>query len=178
MNNQIFLFFYNLAHRSIFLDSLIIFFAVYFPYVVVILIGLFLLFHHEILQAENPFRDFLQKRKEILRVFIPSIFAWIFAVILKNLFHISRPFLALPNISPLFLKTSFSFPSEHAMFFSALAFSIFFIHKKASYVFMIFVLLIGLARIVAGVHFPVDIFGGFFLGFVVSYIFNYFFKKL
>jgi membrane-associated phospholipid phosphatase len=35
-------------------------------------------------------------------------------------------------------------------------------------------LLIGVARIIAGVHFPIDILGGFCLGFLVAYLFNKF----
>ncbi|MFA6353364.1 MAG: phosphatase PAP2 family protein [Candidatus Paceibacterota bacterium] len=174
MNNQIFLFFYNLAHQSKIFDSLIIFFAVYFPYIVVILIGLFLLFHHEVLKAEEPFQVLMEKKKEIFFIVFSGVSAWVVAVILKNLFHVSRPFLTLPDIHPLFMKTTFSFPSEHAMFFSALAFSIFFLHKKAGYIFMFFVLIIGLSRIVSGVHFPADIFGGFILGFLLVYFINFF----
>jgi len=35
---------------------------------------------------------------------------------------------------------------------------------------MFFALLIGLARIVAGVHFPLDILGGFALGIAVAFL--------
>lgn len=169
MNNTIFYFFYNLAHQSKIFDGLIIFFAVYFPYIVVILAGLFLLFHHEILKAENPYRVFLEKKKEILMVFFSGFLAYFISVILKILFHTSRPFLILPDVQALFPETGYAFPSGHATFFMALAFSIFFLHKKAGYLFMLFALLIGLARIVAGVHFPIDILGGFILGALVAY---------
>jgi membrane-associated phospholipid phosphatase len=50
----------------------------------------------------------------------------------------------------------------------ALAFAVFFSHKKAGYIFICFAFLIGLARITAGVHFPVDIFGGFVLGAMIA----------
>jgi len=178
MNNQIFFFFYNLAHQSAFFDQIIIFLAVYFPYIVVILAGLFLLFHHEVLQAENPFRFFLQKKKEILLVFFSGCLAWFFAYILKILIHIPRPFAAFLSIHNLFSETGYAFPSGHATFFSALAFSIFFMHKKAGYVFLFFAILIGLARIVAGVHFPIDILGGFILGGIVAYSVAFFTKNV
>lgn len=176
MNNQIFFFFYNLAHQSQILDKVIVFFAVYFPFVVVILAGLFLLFHHEILGAENPYRVFMEKKKEILLVFFSGFLAYVVAVILKFLFHTLRPFLALPDVYALFAESGFAFPSGHAAFFAALAFSIFFLHKKAGYIFMFFALLIGIARITAGVHFPIDILGGFVLGGVVSYLVRYFLR--
>lgn len=175
MNNQIFFFFYHFAHQSQVLDGSIVFFAVYFPYVVIILAGLFLLFHHEIFRADSPTRVFWEKKREILMVFFSGGTAWFIAVILKNLVQATRPFLSFINISPLFAETGFAFPSGHATFFSALAFSIFFLHKKAGYWFMFFALLIGVARIIGGVHFPVDILGGYALGFIVSYIFSFFY---
>ena len=128
MNETIFYFFYNLAHRSEMLDQMIVFFALYFPYLVIMLAGLFLLFHHDVFKAENPYQVFLQKKKEILMVFFVSGFAWIVAKLLKLILHISRPVTELSNIDPLLLKTDFSFPSGHATFFVALAFSIFFMH--------------------------------------------------
>ncbi len=150
--------------------------ADYFPYVVVILAGLFLfrrLSWNPDLQASGLFK----KWKEFILVFFSSALAWILAVILKNLIHLSRPFLALSDVQPLFIKTTFSFPSEHATFFMALAFSIFFLHKKAGYVFMFLALIIGLARITVGVHFPIDILGGFVLGGLIACLFAFFVKK-
>ena len=169
MNETIFYFFYNLAHQSQILDQIIVFFAVYFPYVVVFLAGIFLLMHHEIFKAENTFQILTQKKKEILRVFLSSFFAYFIAVILKIFFQTPRPFLELLNVYALFPETGFAFPSGHATFFAALATVLFFTHKKAGHWFMFFALLIGLASIIAGVHFPIDILGGFVLGALVAY---------
>jgi membrane-associated phospholipid phosphatase len=174
MNNQIFFFLYNLAHQSKIFDDIVIFFAVYFPYIVIILAGLFLLFNHEVFKAENPFQVFLQKKKEILMVFFIGIIAYLADTIIKIIIHTQRPFDLFPQIRPLFSESWYSFPSGHATFFMALAFSLFFLHKKAGYIFMFFALLIGIARIIAGVHFPIDILGGFCLGFLVAYLFNKF----
>jgi len=178
MNNQIFYFFYNFAHKSNFFDNVIVLFGVYFPYAVIILAGLFLLFHHEVFRAESPFQVFLQKKKEILLVFFTGISAWMLAYVFKFFIFLPRPFEALNGVVSVFPETGHTFPSGHASFFMALAFSIFFLHKKAGYVFMIFALIIGLARIVAGVHFPADILGGFILGAVVSYLVAYFVKSV
>ncbi|MEK7071462.1 MAG: phosphatase PAP2 family protein, partial [Patescibacteria group bacterium] len=165
----IFYFFYNLAHQSQIFDQIVVFLAVYFPYVVVVLAGIFLLMHHEVFQADNPWQIFMQKKKEILMVFFSGIMAWVLSYILKTLFHMPRPFDILPQINSLFPETGFAFPSSHAAVFMALAVSIFFAHKKVGYVFIFLALLIGLARIVAGVHFPIDILGGFALGALIAY---------
>ena len=183
INKKVFWFFYNFAHESVFLDNIIIFFAEYFPYVVIILAGLFLLFHHDVLKAEYPYQIFFKKKKEILSVFITACVAWGIASFLKILIHIPRPqgisSVCLPNgpcdtyvnsFSALVSATGFSFPSGHATFFMALAFSIYFLHKKIGYWFMLAALLIGMARIAAGVHYPVDILAGFGLGALVAYL--------
>jgi len=177
LNNQIFFFFYNLAHKSEFFDKFIIFTAHTFPYIVIFLAGLFLLFHHDILTSKNPFKIFLQKWKEIVLVFFSGIFAWCIAQIIKFLVHTPRPFLEFQNVSSLIHKTDFSFPSGHATFYMALAFAIFFSHKKIGYVFMFFALLIGIARIIAGVHFPIDILGGFILGILTAYLVRFLYQK-
>lgn len=169
MNDSIFFFFYNLAHQSDFFDIVIVFFAVYFPYVVIGLAGIFLLMHHEVFKAESTYQVFLQKKKEILKAFITGVFAWILAYGLKILFHISRPFDAFTEVRALIPESGYAFPSGHATFYMALAFSLFLVHKKAGYIFISFAVLIGLARIMAGVHFPIDILGGFILGALVAY---------
>ncbi|MDE2399575.1 MAG: phosphatase PAP2 family protein [Patescibacteria group bacterium] len=169
MNNNIFFFFYNFAHQSAWLDNCIIFLAVYLPYIVVVLAMIFLLMHHEVFKADNTFQVFLQKKKEIFGAFIVGVITWALAYILKILVHTSRPFDILPQVHSLFPETGHAFPSGHATFFMALAVAIFFYHKKAGYLFMFLALLIGIARIAGGVHFPIDILGGFILGALVAY---------
>jgi len=165
MNNQIFYFFYNLAHQSQLFDNIIIFFAVYFPYVIVMLAGIFLFFYHKNL-------------REFFATFFSISLAYIISVALKILFHTPRPFLALSDVYNLVPENGYSFPSSHSVFFMALAFSLFFLNKKVGFLFMFFAFLVGLARIVAGIHFPIDILGGFTLGAVVSHLFAYFMKKI
>jgi undecaprenyl-diphosphatase len=169
MNDAFFFFLYGFAHQSKILDDVVIFFAVYVPYLVIILAGLFLLFHHEVFGAAEPLRVFMQKKKEILLVFFAGILAWLVDTLLKFLIHTPRPFDVFPQVHPLFAESWYSFPSGHATFFMALAFSLFFSHKKAGYVFMFFALIIGIARIISGVHFPVDILGGFVIGALVAF---------
>ena len=55
----------------------------------------------------------------------------------------------------------------------ALAFIIFLLHKKVGLLFFFFAILIGLARISLGVHYPQDIFAGFILGIFIAYLFKF-----
>jgi len=178
MNDTIFLFFYNYAHQSSFFDALVIFFAVDFIYIIIVLAFLFLLFYHKIFLSQNPIKEFTNKWRGFISLFASGILAWIFAKILKVLFHTPRPFDVFSQVQSLFTETGYAFPSGHTMVASAIAFALFFAHKKTGYVFMFFALVVGLARIASGVHFPIDILGGFMLGAGVSYLVAYFVKNV
>jgi undecaprenyl-diphosphatase len=170
MNESIFYFLYNLAHQSEFLDKFFIFSAVYLPYIAIFAAFVFLLKHHEIFESQNPVGAFIEKWKEILGVFVASLVAWIVARVLKVLISTDRPVSALLDIKPLFLDDSFAFPSGHATFFFTLAFIIYFHHKKSGIIFILLAGLISLARVASGVHFPIDILGGFALGALIAYL--------
>lgn len=178
INNEIFLVFYNLSHQSAFFDWLVVFIAKPFANIVIVLAVIFLLYHHEVLPSKNPFKEFKQKWKEIVLVFFSGIFAWVVANLIKIVIQIPRPAFQLSDVFPLLEKTGYSFPSGHATFFMALGVSIFLSHKKAGYLFMFFALLIGIARIIAGVHFPIDILGGFVLGAIIAYLVRFLYDKI
>ena len=108
---------------------------------------------------------------------LSGLSAWLVAVFLKNILRLDRPFINL-DIIPLYKETGFSFPSEHMAVFTAIAISMFLINKGAGFVFLIIAILVGLSRIVIGVHYPVDILGGFVVGFIFSLIFIQIFKKI
>ena len=178
MNKTIFFDLFNLAHKSAFFDGVVIFFAEYFPYLVMLLAIIFLLSHHDVLTSKNKFKENIHKWKEILFVSLSIIIAWISSILLKIVFLVPRPFIEFPNIVPLFKETDFSFPSGHATFFMAVAVAIFLYHKKMGYLFLLFAILIGVARVIAGVHFPADILGGYLIGFIISYLLIKLSKKI
>jgi membrane-associated phospholipid phosphatase len=175
MNNTIFFFFYNLAHQSKISDGIVVFFAVYFIYIAIISAGIFLLFNFKVLPSRNPIREFRNRWKDFVSVSLSVAVAWFFnKFIAKILFHALRPFVVFSQVRPLFGETGFAFPSGHSAVASALAFALFYTNKKIGYVFMFFALLIGVSRVISGVHFPVDILGGFIEGFIIAYIINQF----
>lgn len=183
LNNNIFHFFYNLSHKSVFIDWLIVFVAHTLPYLVIVFAFLYLLTHKEIVNSKNlsaqagPFEPIRRKWTETVFVFSSGIIAWCVATLLKFVFQANRPYLTLRDVEPLISKTDYSFPSGHATFFMALAVAMYLSHKKAGYIFIVLALLIGLARIAAGVHYPVDIIGGFILGGLVAYSASFLYNK-
>ncbi len=178
MNDKLFFIFYDLAHRSRLLDQMIVFIAESFPYVVIVLAGIFLVFHYKVWSFSNPVREFLDKWKFLAPAVLSASLAWYSAKILKILFNTERPFVLFKEVIPLFSRSDYSFPSTHSAILMALAVSLFFINKKVGYIFIFFALLVGIARIATGAHFPIDILGGFALGILVSYSIAYFFKKI
>ncbi len=159
MNETIFNYFYSFAHRSQWLDFVISFTAEW--YGLLILGALFIyLFKH---------KDNLRKGvTDLVVVSVTAVSAWFIAHYFKDVFQTLRPFDVSPAVVPLVSESGYAFPSGHATFFMALASSLWFYHKKLAVFFGISAVLIGIARISAGVHWPVDILGGLFLGYAIG----------
>jgi undecaprenyl-diphosphatase len=178
MNNEIFFKLYSLAHQSIFLDWLIIFSAKLFGIIMIVLAVLFLFFQaDEIFDYRQSFLQLKNKIKEISLIFFPAVFAWLIASVIKYFVSSPRPFIFFENVKPLFLHGAMdSFPSGHATFFSALAVSLFLKPHRIGFLYILVALIISLARVASGIHFPIDILAGWLLGTTIALIFGYFFK--
>lgn len=87
----------------------------------------------------------------------------------KLLFHAPRPYWVSSGVLPLEVQNSFGLPSAHAELAVALwgLVALRLRRPLATVALGLLAFLIGLSRIVRGVHFPLDVFGGFLLGFAV-----------
>ncbi len=82
-----------------------------------------------------------------------------------------RPFEVIASIKSLIGRPlNSSFPSGHAVFFSALASGIYLSNKELGLIFALCAILIGVSRIVVGVHWPSDILVGLVLGWLVAVV--------
>ena len=165
MNNLIFFLFYSLGYQSLLLAKIFIFLATVFPYIVVFVTLAYLGY-----KKVHPPKIFL--------AYVIAFGAWFVGWLLKLLVHSDRPFIALQNVSSLIPESGYAFPSSHATFFMPLAVAVYFLDRKAGYILMICALVIGIARVVVGVHFPGDILGGFALGALVAYFSHIIFYSL
>ena len=101
---------------------------------------------------------------------------------LKDLFDFPRPLLALPASTVHVLgapKFHHSFPSGHTTFATLLAASLWPILKfKWRIIAVLFVLWVGLSRMVLGAHFPADVVGGALISLIVCSSLWYLFMSL
>ena len=111
------------------------------------------------------------KRETALHAFISSLVAWVFAHIVKGFIPASRPF-EINGRAPLTFTfpDSGSFPSGHSAFVFAMAIAVFLHNKRLGIVYLILAMLVGLGRIFANVHFPVDILMGAILGAISAWV--------
>lgn len=106
---------------------------------------------------------------EFIFTVVTGFVAWAAAIAFKSLFTLARPFLVTElDITPLFTYGAFdTFPSGHAALFMALGLIAWFHDRVVGVVVLFSALLIGIARVMSGVHFPLDILGGYLLGILV-----------
>lgn len=160
----LFQFIYSLAHQWWLIDIIGVFFAKYLGYFL-ILIAIFLILRE---------KKFQQKVYAFSLIALSVILSrGIIAEALKFFIVRQRPFSVL-EITPLIKYDAYdkfmSFPSGHAAFFFALALAVFFLNKKLGQQFMIAALLISLARIFVGIHWPSDILVGALIGLISALI--------
>jgi undecaprenyl-diphosphatase len=163
----------GLSGRFLLMDWLMIFFANYLPYLALIFFA-YLIFA-SVDQRTNQWASryyflFLSALSiliargmitEIVRFFYPRL----------------RPFDAL-NFKPLISHASnASFPSGHAVVLFIIVCLVFYLNKKWFWHFLIGVLVIGLARVYVGVHWPSDILAGALLALLTVVLVKKFLPK-
>lgn len=109
--------------------------------------------------------------------FLSAIIAWFLASLYKYNFPSPRPFEIYDNLKPLFVTgRGDAFPSGHATFVGALATGVFLQNKKIGIIFIIGAILVAIARVLAGVHWPIDVVVGLIFGGLVSVLVGLVFK--
>ena len=103
--------------------------------------------------------------KYLARLGIAAILArFVLVELVRLAIHTARPYVAvgfIPYIDPVL---EYSFPSGHTAVLSALAFVAYGIRPAAGAALLAGAVIVGIARVFAGVHWPVDIVGGTLIG--------------
>ena len=177
LDHQIFIVINSLSGRWYWLDLCAIVCAKYLIFVIFgAAIGWWISLHKTKASSAWP----LEGKKKWL-IFGHLSLATVFSFLLNQLAALihfrERPFLQTGThrlVNPLSEK---SFPSDHAAVAFAIAVAIFFYNKSLGVFLLLLGILIGLGRIYTGVHYPLDILGGAFVGIFTAVIFNWVLRK-
>lgn len=154
LNIAIFEWLHGFAHTSIVLDELIRFAADPLGVLIVVLVAWYLLRHETHTHGLWELGAFFG---------IAFLSAGI-SYALKEIFSTVRPSDFFQYLDPLIEVGGAAFPSMHTAFYSALGGAMIVGHRRSGALVIFLSLIIGIARVMAGVHWPYDIFFGALLG--------------
>jgi len=156
----------SLAGESLWLDTIVIFLGQYFEYVLILLLTLLL-----IINSKKYF-------KMDLEVFFGAVLAKeIFVDVIRQVLPRARPFVENQIYLLIDNATTPAFPSAHAAFYFAMATVVYLHNKKLGSLFFLSALLISVARVFSGVHWPSDIFAGSLVGIFSGFLVHTISKK-
>lgn len=166
-NEKLFLWMHGLAGWSWSTDWLIIFVGHYLPYLIA------LHFIYLIWRKKN-------KRERLSFAFFSSFSVFVLWGVLVSFLHYFFPILR-PSVTyklePLITETGMTFPSEHAVVFMILAILTLFVERKYFSWYVAGAVIIGLARVIAGIHYPLDILVGWGIGLLPLTFSSYFLRR-
>ncbi len=112
-----------------------------------------------------------RERKFTVFLLLSIFFSLLISFIIGHIYYHPRPFV-LNLTTPLISHTAdSSFPSDHAVVMFSFTLPFFFFKRyKWGTSFFLLSILVGVARIYCGVHYPFDIIGSFLIALIVAYI--------
>lgn len=121
------------------------------------------------------------KLRFLVSVVLAGAIAYILSRIAAKLYYDPRPFVA-EHIKPLISHAADNgFPSDHALLTGTLTAIAYFFNKKVAYVMGGLTIIIGIARILAKVHSPLDIGAGWVFGIIGAvascYLINWYWQR-
>lgn len=173
VDTSILLWLNNLAVSNHALSSAFVILAKYAPFVFALLFAVFFL----VKSSDTP-----RMRKTILLSILFGVAAVFINYLIAMFVYRPRPFTVLPSDQLQLLiphAADTSFPSDHGVFSAVFAVGMLRAPGKlVKWIFIVTALLVGVSRIVVGVHWPSDILGSFILGGLESQIFFFLSKPL
>lgn len=111
-----------------------------------------------------------ETKKQILKAFIFTSIALLISQCISHALYHPRPFVLDVGRTLIYHAPNGSFPSDHMLIFSSIAFSYLFSAQRKLSVFLLpMAWLVAWSRVYLGVHFPLDMLGAFILAFVLNY---------
>ncbi len=151
---------HTLAGTSGFLDVLFVFLAKYLA-VILFVVACIFIFRQKKLKNRLYVLSFISLTALMSRGF--------FTEVIRFFYDRPRPSVVLA-FTPFFNETTSSFPSGHAAFLFALACAVWYFNRKWGTWLFAGACINGIARVVAGMHWPTDILGGIFVSIISVFI--------
>ena len=109
-------------------------------------------------------------KKQILKAFIFTSIAIFISQCISHAYYHPRPFVMEVGRTLIYHAPNGSFPSDHMLIFSSIAFSyLFSAQRKLGIFLLIMAWLVAWSRVYLGVHFPLDMLGAFLLAFALNF---------
>jgi len=143
-------------------NDIIIFLAKYLVFIIALIAGAYWL------QLKNNKKPLLAAK-----IILAAILAMVVAKILGKFYYDTRPFVSA-HIQPLVTHSADNgFPSEHTTLSMVIASVLYFYNRRLGYGLLVLTVLVGLGRIWAHVHSPIDILGGLVIGGAAAWAANW-----
>lgn len=108
-------------------------------------------------------------KKLIVKATFFTLIAFSLSQVISHYFYYPRPFVMEVGRTLIQHAPNGSFPSDHMLFFSTVAFSyVFSSQRKIGYVFLILAWMVAWSRVYLGVHFPLDMLGAFSIALLLN----------
>ena len=109
-------------------------------------------------------------KKQILKAFIFTSIAILISQCISHVYYHPRPFVMEVGRTLIYHAPNGSFPSDHMLIFSTIAFSyLFSAQRKLGIFLLVMAWLVAWSRVYLGVHFPLDMLGAFLLAFALNF---------
>ena len=109
-------------------------------------------------------------KKQILKAFIFTSIAILISQCISHVYYHPRPFVMEVGRTLIYHAPNGSFPSDHMLIFSSIAFSyLFSAQRKLGIFLLVMAWLVAWSRVYLGVHFPLDMLGAFLMAFALNF---------
>lgn len=149
------------------MDNLIIFLAKYLIFIFVLLAAIALF------QVKAKLRVQL-----IFAIIIAGMLALIISRVAARLYYHPRPFIANGTTPLVPHGNDNGFPSDHTLLAATLSAAVYYYYRRGAVLLFVIATLIGLGRVLAEVHWPVDILASLVIGAISGWIGYYLAIKL
>lgn len=150
----------GLAYKSILMDKMMIGISNYLPYVFMATLVCMYLY--------GFYKESKVLRRTAIDIVTMTIIDMLLSFVIGYIYPEARPFVG-HNVNQLIQHVpNSSFPSNHALGTMAIALGLIAPYRTCGIVFACLAIVVGVSRVYVGVHYPIDILGGFALALLIN----------